>query len=56
MRCKTEIGELVSSIITPHGRQQLCKILTEAEHKHKGLGSALKGIREKDTSEGQVSK
>ena len=49
-----EIGELVSSIIsTPHGRQQLCEILTEAECKYEGLGSVLKGIWEKDTSEWQ---
>ena len=47
-----EIGELVNSIIsTPHGRQQHCEILTEAEHKHEGLESVLKGIWEKDTGE-----
>ena len=47
-----EIGELVSSIVsTPHGHQQLCEILTEAERKHEGLGSVLKGIWEKDVSD-----
>ena len=49
-----EIRELVNSIIsTPHGRQQLREILTEAERKHEGLGSVLKGIWEKDTGEWQ---
>ena len=48
MKCKQEVGELVSSIIsTPHGWQQLCKILTEAERKHEGFGNVLKGIWEK---------
>ena len=49
-----EIGELVSSIIaTPQGCQQLREILTEAEHKHEGLGSVLKGIWEKDIGDWQ---
>ena len=39
----------MSSIVSnPNGCQQLCDILTEAERKHEGLGSALKGIWEKD--------
>ena len=49
-----EIGELVSSIIsTPHSRQQLCEILSEAECKQEGLGSVLKGIWEKDIGDWQ---
>ena len=49
-----EIGELVSSIVsTPNGCQQLRDILTEAERKHEGLGSVLKGIWEKDIGDWQ---
>lgn len=49
-----EIGELVSSIIaTPQGCQQLREILIEAEHKHEGLGSVLKGIWDKDIGDWQ---
>ena len=43
----------MSSIISTHGCQQLYEILTEAEHKHEGLGSILKGIWEKDIGDWQ---